>query len=200
MSEQSQQKLSTNDDGRPENLVATGIGQFDMSMDTVPDGWVDAQIDSPSDPSDVGLVNRSARFAAIPTGQQSSFIGNISAFGASLISGTVWYLCEVFELYRGPWIAVAMGAAIAFAVRIAGGSGPAYRAVFTVASYLLTLLMVLMLITHRELTDVYGGVSEFQSYEQTLVRTRLQDPVHLFAYGLGGFVASQIAYLHRPNR
>ncbi len=200
MSEQTDQNPTATDDGRPETLAETGIGSFDMSMETVPDGWVDAEAESPVSMLDHGFTNRSNRFGSIPTGHQSSFIGNVAALGSSFITGSLWYLSEVLDLYRGPWIAVAMGAIIALAVRFAGGSlAPSYRAVLTVASYLLTLLLLLILITHRELTDIYGGVDEFQVYEQTLVRTRLQDPTHLMAYGLGGFVASQIAYLHRAT-
>lgn len=201
MSEPTQLNTPTSADDRPESLAETGVGSFDMSLETVPGGWRDAQLESPIDQIDDGFTNRSGRFGTIPTGQQSSFIGNVAALGASFVTGTLWYLCEVLDLYRGPWVAVAMGAVIALAVRLAGGSlGPSYRAVLSVASYLLTLLLLLMLITHRELTDIYGGIAEFQSYEQTLVRTRLQDPTHLIAYGFGGFVAAQIAYLHRPTR
>lgn len=201
MSEQSQPKLTKAPTERPQTLADTGLGSFDMSMGTVPENWVEAQHESPTAEGDSGaFTNKSARFNTIPTGHQSTFIENVAALGASFVTGSLWYICEVLNLYRGPWIAVALGAVIALAVRFAGNSGPSYRAVLTVASYLLTLLLVLILITHRELTDIYGGVSEFQSYEQTLVRTRLQDPTHLVAYGLGGFLAAQIAYVHRPNR
>ncbi len=200
MHEQIAQNTPTSNEDRPETLAETGVGTFDMSMDTVPGRWHDAQLDSPFDHTADGFTNRSNRFNTIPTGQQSSFIGNVAAIGSSFVTGSVWYLCEVLDVYRGPWAAVAMGVVIAIAVRLAGGSlGPSYRAALTVASYLLTLLLMLILITHRELTDIYGGIDGFQVYEQTLVRTRLQDPGHLIAYGFGGFIASQIAYLHRPT-
>lgn len=175
-------------------------GQFDLSMDRVPAHWKEAQADSPTAAMAVEGPNPNARFSAIPAKHGSSFIPNAVALGASFVSGAAWFVVEFFEVYQGPWIAVLVGAVIATFIRMAADTEPAYNAVLAVGAYLLTLLVVLIFVTHQELTDIYGSVGDFQIYEQTLVRTRLQDPVHLLAYGLGAVVASQIAYRQMPKR
>ena len=89
---------------------------------------------------------------------------------------------------------------IALTVNLAGGADRTYRAALSVTFYLMTLLIVLLMITHRQLVEVYGSAGGFQNYEDNLVRTRLQDPVHMVAYGLGALLAVQISFLRRPGQ
>ena len=196
---ESQQQLSSEATDEPKTLAETALGSFDMSVGSVPEDWVQAEEESPIG-DDATWTNKSARFGKIPTGRQSTFQQNIAATAASFIMGSLWYVTSVLELYSGPWIAAAMGAVIGLAVRLASPGGPPSRAAVSVAGYLITLLVVLILVSHRELSVLYGGVDQFQSYEQTLVRTRLQDPLHLAAYGLGGFLAFVIPYGVRLRR
>ncbi len=180
--------------------VQNAASPYDMSMDEVPAGWLEAQGASPTSGSDNTAFHGSSRFNAMPTRQESSFIPNIAALGAAFVSGVVWFLIDVQGVYNGPWIAVAVGAFIACAIRLPGiGEGP-YKAVLSLSAYLLTMLLVLLFVTHQDLTTVYGGSYSLQDYEETLIRTRFRNLGNMFAYGLGAIVATVLAYLDRPNR
>jgi hypothetical protein len=162
---------------------------FDLSMDGVPPDWVEAQQQSPIGAGDPTPVKGSAHLSVIPRRRESPFVANVAALAGAFLGGAAWYFTELAELYRGPWAAVAVGAFIAAMVRLTSRALPAYRAAITVAAYLLTLLLVLMLITHRDLSAIYGDAGTLQAYENTLIRTRLQDLGHLLAYGLGAVTA-----------
>lgn len=172
---------------------------YDISMDSVPAGWVDAQIASPLGAGTAEPLTRPGRINTIPTGQTSPFIANIAALGAAFIGGTGWYLAHIFDVYRGPWIAVLLGALIALMVRSAGVGHRSYNAMLSVATYLATLLTVLIFITNRDLTAIYGSAYDFQDFENTLLRTRFQNGWHLLAYGVGILVAGQLAFLRRTE-
>lgn len=179
---------------------STADNRFDVSMETVPEGWVEAQSASPVGLAAINSLARSPRFATIPTPSESPYVANVTALGASFITGTVWYLVALFDVYDGPWIATLAAAIISLAVQLAGGADRTYRAALSVTFYLITLLIVLLMITHRQLIDVYGTAGGFRNYEDVLVRTRLQNPVHMLAYGLGALLSVQISFFHRPGR
>lgn len=173
---------------------------LDMSMGTVPQEWHNAQDQAPTQYGDYGAISRAARFDVIPTGpRESTFVANAAAVAASLMSGTTWYLMDVVGIYSGPWLAPLVGLAIALTIRIASNAEAAYRAVLSVASYLLTLMVILIVLTHRDLTEIYQSIDNFQVYETTLVRTRLQDPLHVGAYFLGAFLSAQIGYFRSKD-
>lgn len=176
---------------RPESLDDA----LDMSMRSVPQTWVDAQEDAPIPYGEYAALSSAARFSVIPVGRrESAFVANAAALTASLICGTGWYLMDLFGLYSGPWLAPVTGAGIALTIRLTSRTEAAYRALVSVASYLLTLMVVLFLLTHRDLALIYDSVESFQVYENTLVRTRLQDPLHIAAYLSGAVLAAQIGY------
>ncbi|MGH1492406.1 MAG: hypothetical protein ACRBK7_23965 [Acidimicrobiales bacterium] len=182
------------------NDAGGGDSPYNMSMDHVPAGWVEAQSASPISGFDSDPLDRAARFSAVPTGQESTFIPNIAALGASFVGGISWFLAESQGIYNGPWLAVVVGAFIALAIRATAIGQPPYRAILALSAYLLTLLLVLVAVTHRDLTAVYGSGYTLQEYEETLIRTRFQDLGHLLAYGLGAVVASVTAYTGRSRR
>ncbi|MGI9598494.1 MAG: hypothetical protein ACR2QK_20175 [Acidimicrobiales bacterium] len=184
----------------PTDEAGFNDGPYDLSMDHVPAGWIEAQLDSPLGQGDSTPINRGARFSVVPTGHDSPFIPNIAALGASFVGGTAWYFAEILSISRGPWIAVAVGVFIALAVRMTGVGEPPYRAMASVAAYLLTVLIVLMLVTRRDLTSIYGSAYGFDDYEQTLVRNRLQDAWHVSGYVVGGLLAAQIGYFRGKIR
>ena len=99
------------------NDAGGGDSPYNMSMDHVPAGWVEAQSASPIAGFDSEPLNRAARFSAVPTGQESTFIPNIAALGASFIGGISWFLAESQGVYNGPWLAIVVGAFIALAIR-----------------------------------------------------------------------------------
>lgn len=173
---------------------------LDMSMGGVPSEWFDAQDDSPIPYDDYAALTRPGRFGVLPIGaREGTFVANLTALIAGALSGGLWYFLDVFDIYSGPWPALAIGVIIAATVRATSKVMPAYASVLSVAFYLLTLFVVLILLTHRDLNQIYGSVDDFQTYESTLVRTRLQDPIHIGAYLLGGVLAAQVAYLQRPK-
>lgn len=181
------------------DFIGAGTGStieadYNMSVNDVPSDWITAEKASPIGP-DTGPLSRSARMGAVPTGSQGTFISNIGALGGGLIGGVAWYALDALDIYQGPWTAVAVGLLIGIAVRAGAGGEAGYRAVLSAAAYLLTLLLVLIAVIHGDLGDIYGPNSDFQLYEQTLISTRLQDPLHLLAYGLGLGVAARIASL-----
>ncbi|MEM7323570.1 MAG: hypothetical protein AAF531_10840 [Actinomycetota bacterium] len=166
-----------------------------MSIESVPDHWFEAQEESPIPYGEYEVLAGTANLGRIPmSARESTFIANAAAVGASMLTGLAWYLLDLGGIYGGPWVAPIVALIIGAAIRAASEVESAYLAVLSVASYLLTLMVVLILLTHRDLTDIYESVDNFQVYETTLVRTRLQDPLHIGAYLLGAVVAARVAY------
>ena len=181
----------------PQAIDSPGANNgLDLSRDQTPPEWLAAEQDSPQG-DDRPLTRTSARVA--PKGERASvFTSTISALAAALIGGIAWYWIEITGIYQGPWIAVALGLLMAVVVRIgSGGHESSYLGAVAVVGYLLTLLAVLLLITRRELLDVYGTIDGLQQYEDRLLSTRLRDPIHLLAYALGAFVTFQVTHLLR---
>ena len=56
---------------------------------------------------------------------------------------------------------------------------PTDRWLDTVTYLCWSLLIVLILLTHRDLVAIYGAIDDLRIYEQSIVRSRLQDPLHL---------------------
>ena len=185
MTKKTRQHPAASDRRLPPVTSKAAADPYDLSMAEIPAAWVEAQDASPLANLPNEPIRRTGSVAVIPKRQQSNFIANIAALTASFVAGTTWYFTDLLEMYRGPWSAVAVGALVAIVVRLTGGPDASYRIVLAAASYLLTLLVVLILITRRELTDIYGSVSQFQDYEQNLVRTKLHDPAHVAAYAIG---------------
>jgi hypothetical protein len=187
----------------PTGTAEVGRAQdsLDMSMGGVPQKWVDAQQEAPIPYGEYDVLSRAARFDVIPTGsREGAFVANAAAAAASLLCGTAWYVMDVAGIYSGPWLAPVVGALVALAVRVvASNAEAAYRAVLSVASYLFTLTVILILLTHRDLAQIYESIESFQVYESTLVRTRLQDPLHVGAYLLGAFLAAQVGYFRSED-
>lgn len=173
---------------------------YDFSMEHVPADWVEAQLESPLGKGDPRPLSSAARFSSIPTRAESTFIPNIVALGASFIGGTAWYFIEILSLYRGPWLAVGVGAFIALAVRLTGMGEQTYRAVVSVSAYLLTTFAALVLITYRDLSTIYGSGYNFSEFEDAVVATRIENLSSLLALLLGGLVAGSIGFLRRGQR
>lgn len=171
------------------NAGGATAGAYDLSIDGIPKHWVEAQDQSPIGGGDFRPIKQSAHLSVIPRRRESPFVANVAALAGAFLGGAAWYFADLLELYRGPWAAVAVGALIAVVVRLTSSAAPAYRAAIAVAGYLLTLLVVLILITHRDLTAIYGDTGTLDAYEDTLIRTRLQDLGHLVAYGLGALAS-----------
>ncbi len=171
-----------------------------VSIRDVPEDWVEAEDQAPTAGSSATRTARRRKRSPIPIRREGAFVANAVAAAAGFVSASVWYLVDVLDLYRGPWIPVAVAVAIAGAVRLTSRTNPAHRAVASTLAYLLVLLIVLILLTHRDLVTIYGSIDDYRTYEQSLVRSRLQDPLHLAAYGIGGIVAAIIPFVGERRR
>ncbi len=124
-------------------------------------------------------------------------MANVVATTAAIVAGSAWFLAGIYDYYSGPWAATAAGALIGLSVALFSRATAIHRTSVATMAYLLVLLTVLMLLTHHGLVEIYGGIENFQAYEQSLVRSRLQDPIHLVAYGLGGLLAAVLPAINR---
>jgi hypothetical protein len=177
------------DGGGPTAGATVDGTSYDLSMDGVPADWFEAQEQSPIGGGDPRPAKRSGHMSVIPRRHESLFVANVAALAGAFLGGATWYFADRMDLYEGPWAAVGVGILIAAVVRLTSRAQPSYRAAIAVACYLLTLLLVLILITHHDLTQIYGESGSLQAYEDTLIRTRLQNLGHLTAYGLGALLA-----------
>ncbi len=168
-----------------------------VSVDDAPGHWVEAEREAPSPV--VGLPFRPgrSRIAAIPVRSEGSFVANTVGAASGFIAGSIWYSLDLLGLYEGPWAPVAVAACIALSIRLFSRALPRERSVASIVTYLLVLLIVLILTTHRDLVAIYGEIGDYRAYEQSVVRSRLQDPLHLVAYGLGGLVAAVVPVVGR---
>lgn len=182
---------------RPEAKSPLGEA-FDVSIDTVPDEWVEAEAASPIPYDEYTSISQPGRVDTVPTGNREGvFVANVAAFIAAMLAGGLWYAVDVLDVYSGPWPAILVAAIIGLAVQRTSKVMSAYGSVVSVAFYLLTLVAVLFALTHRDLVLVYGEVTDLSLYEDTLVRTRLRKPLHIVAYVLGIGVAAQMSFLQR---
>lgn len=169
-------------------------GTIAVGLNDVPSTWVDAERSAPHGGRLDGprRQRRHGRVPAIPMRQEGPLLANLAALAVGLVAGSLWYAGAVLDVYRGPWIAVGAGALIGLVVRQASRANPPHRALVAAVAYLLVLLVVTILLTHHDLIVLYGDGGTYSSYERSVVRHRLQDPVHLSAYGLGGLLAAVV--------
>ena len=163
-----------------------------VSLHDAPEEWVDAQQAAPTAGPTSPTPRRRRRRSPLPIRHEGSYVANAVAVATGFVSASAWYLADVLELYQGPWAPVACAMVIAVAIRLFSKANPTHRSVVSVLTYLLVLLIVLILLTHRDLMALYGAIDDYLVYEQSLVRSRLQDPLHLAAYGIGGILAALI--------
>ncbi|MEL6982184.1 MAG: hypothetical protein AAFO29_07150 [Actinomycetota bacterium] len=161
-----------------------------VSVDDVPADWRAAEQQAPASlPATANQVRRAKR-ATVPVRREGTFVANVVAAATGFIGASTWYLLDLLGIYQGPWTPVAIALAIGVAIRSFSRANPTHRSVVSTLTYLLVLLSVLILLTHRDLVSIYGAIEDYRIYEQSIVRSRLQDPLHLAAYGIGGILAA----------
>lgn len=163
-----------------------------VSLDDAPEGWVTAEQHAPAAGTPQKKPRNRAKRSTVPIRREGTFVANAVAAAAGFVSAATWYFLDVLDLYEGPWTPVLIAIAIAGPVRFFSKANPTHRSVVSTLSYLLVLLIVLILLTHRDLVSIYGAIDDYSIYEQSIVRSRLQDPLHLAAYGIGGILAAII--------
>ncbi len=160
-----------------------------VTVADVPTGWVEAERLAPT-PVSGGPVRRGrSGLAAVPMRREGGFVANAVAAASGFVAGAAWYTADRIDLYDGPWAPVAVALVVAAAVRLFSHAHPTHKAIVTVVTYLVVVLAVLLALTHGDLVSVYGRIDDYRTYEQSLMRSRLEDPLHLLGYGLGGLLA-----------
>ncbi len=163
-----------------------------VSVADAPEGWVDAEQHAPAAGTPLTQIRRRTKRSTVPVRHEGTFVANVVAAATGFVSAAGWYFLDVLDLYEGPWTPVLIALIIAGPVRFFSKANPTHRSVVSTLSYLLVLLIVLILLTHRDLVSIYGAIDDYSIYEQSIVRSRLQDPLHLAAYGIGGILAALI--------
>lgn len=176
-------------DASPDTVLEPGQT---VSVADAPEGWVDAEQHAPAAGTPLTQIRRRTKRSTVPVRHEGTFIANVVAAATGFVSAAGWYFLDVLDLYEGPWTPVLIALIIAGPVRFFSKANPTHRSVVSTLSYLLVLLIVLILLTHRDLVSIYGAIDDYSIYEQSIVRSRLQDPLHLAAYGIGGILAALI--------
>lgn len=161
-----------------------------VSVDDVPADWRTAEQLAPAAGPTTPSPVRRAKRATIPIRREGTFVANAVGAASGFVSASAWYLLDSLGIYQGPWTPVLVAVVIGISIRSFSQANPTHRSVVSTLAYLLVLLSVLMLATHRDLVTVYGAIDDYRIYEQSIVRSRLQDPLHLVAYGIGGILAA----------
>lgn len=179
--------------GPPDGAVdpaRQGLAPLQVTLDDAPDRWIEAARHAPA-PEPAGNWPRGqTRIAVVPVRREGAFVAGTVAAATGFVAGAAWYLADLVGLDAGPWAPLAVALAIGLAVRVSSQAHPSDRSLVSIVTYLIVLLTVLVLSTHRDLVAIYGQVEDYRTYEQSLVRGRLQDPVRLAAYTVGGLVAA----------
>ena len=90
---------------------------FDFSIRSAPETWREAAVDAPE--GDPDPIRRKRVVGELPIRYEIDAVtASIAAFAISIVTGAGWYLLEVQNGAASPWIALALGAVIAIAVRL----------------------------------------------------------------------------------
>lgn len=169
-----------------------------VAIDDAPETWVEAERTSPTSAPERRGRPRRGRVTVIPVQREGTFVANAVAAAAGFVGASLWYGLDLVGAYDGRWAPVGVALLIAVSVRLFSRAHPHHRTVVSTVAYLLVLLIVLMLLTHRGLVEVYGEIDDYRTYEESLVRSRLQDPFHLLGYAIGGLLAALVPLV--PDR
>lgn len=170
---------------------------FDFSVRTAPDEWNTAAADAPE--GDEKPLYRKRVVGDLPVRYEfDALTSSIAALAVSIAVGVSWYVLEINNALRTPWVAVILGIIIAIAVRLgAGPHVPEARATLSVIFYLGTLLTVAYMIERYQFIAVYGSEASIAGGERGLVRDRLTQPGTVAAWALGLLATIQSSYLLR---
>ena len=161
-----------------------------LSMRNTPWEWFEAERQSPQDPEWAKTrvkANPSVAPIARKTNATSLLLSGVVAL---LLTGSAWAAAEILGLFGTPWLTVPAGALIALIIRAACGRGDAEgRATVAAITYLITLLIVLGVLTRREIHEIYGDTNDVLLLEENLFRRRFSRVDQLVAYVLGWAVA-----------
>jgi len=166
----------------------------DLSARGVPQSWLDAQEDSPT--QDLGAFVAGRDFQGLVVRRRSHggtlFLGGLLA---TFIVGALWYASEAMDLVNSPWIAAVGGLAIGLVIRVAcaaAGRGP--RAMLAVNSFVLVAIGIAVGSAFVEVGQVYGAATSIANYEFHM-RARFGNTTQLLAHAAGLVAAPVVARL-----
>jgi hypothetical protein len=165
----------------------TPVGEtYDLSVKTTPPEWFDAERDSPQDKGRGGFRNKSTATVAPILRKADSGTLLLSGVLAAIVVGGAWMAVELLGLFGSPWLAVPAGILIALIIRAGSGAAdPDGRATVAAISYLAMFLVVMTILTRREVIDIYGDASDIFLLEENLFRRRFSRIDQLVAYTVG---------------
>ncbi|MEZ5377598.1 MAG: hypothetical protein R2733_13915 [Acidimicrobiales bacterium] len=171
------------------------------SMRTAPESWMEAAEASEivHDPTPLG---RKRVMAEVPSREQPDMV-SATIFGGivALAGGWLWYRYEVDTLTQLAWLAPLIGAAIAVAVRIAGGARHSdVRATLASVLYLLMVLSVAYMVERTQFAATYGTSSEYFNSDTALLRHRISEPQTISFWLLGLIGTIHLSYMLGKRR
>ncbi len=169
----------------PESETAE-TDERDLSMSRTPRSWFEAEQQSPQDShwsnrrvkpkNPVTVLPRKVNTASL-------FLAGLVAV---LVTGAAWATTEMLGLFGSPWLTIPAGMLIALIIRAGCGRDDAEgRATVAAIAYLITLLIVLGLLTRREIHEIYGNTTDVLIIEENLFRRRFSRLDQLAAYAIG---------------
>ena len=157
-----------------------------LSLKDTPSKWFEAERQSPQESIAFGSrLKLSPSVMPIRRKVPGSTLF-LAGFVAVAVTGAFWATAELLGLFGSPWLAVPAGILIALIVRAAcGRDDPESRSTVAAIAYLLTFLIVMALLTRREIHDIYGESNNVALLEQNLFRRRFSRLDQLAAYAIG---------------
>ena len=177
-------------------MPTTDEMDFDFSPRTVPQSWTDAADEAPGGD---GMPLKKTPQVKTPPIRTSldMFSACVSTVAVSIVTGFAWYVLQLSGVTT-PWIAVALGAAIALALRLGGGRPDSQtRAIMALLFYLATASVVIFLVARHNYAELYGSEPGLLDFEQELLHSRLTEPLAIVAWFTGGFASVWISRLLR---
>ena len=184
----------------PADVLSVATEQrFDLSSEGIPSSWHDAAANAPKGTK--GPLRKAGPVRLMPTSASLDlFTAILVATVTCMIGGYLWYELESTSGELHPWSALALGAAIALAVRFGGGHHDhQLRAVVSLAVYVAGLTVVLFILGRANYIELYGTTPDFLDFEQHLYHSRLANVLSVMAWVSGALSTVVLSYLTRKR-
>ena len=174
---------------------------FDLSTERIPTAWKQAAEAAPTASAAEVPRRRRVGMQWIPDRNQvDNFPAMLAAVVVCSMVGYGWYELEMSRGSFQEWMALALGAATAVAVRFGGGRpNYRYRAGLSLVFYGLTLAVVFYLLARASYIVTYGRSPSYLDIERQFLTARLTDPLTIATCLGGAIIAVAISYHTRPK-
>ncbi|MDH3680012.1 MAG: hypothetical protein OEV40_08715 [Acidimicrobiia bacterium] len=174
--------------------------RFDFTSETIPSSWHEAATHAPEGTKTP--LRREAPMRAVPTNDALDlFTAGLSALVTCIIAVSLWYEIDGQTNVSTSWGALALGTAVALAIRFGGGEQDhQVRAVLSLVFYVGALLVALYIIGAANHYELYGSSGDPFDFERELLNTRITRPWAVVAWSGGALATVLISYaLRRRN-